>query len=140
MKVVPFLLVCMFSNVVLAELFVYDNKYKQIQVGVSSKNDVIASNGKPIRKSIAGVNMKFHYQGFHVTFQNDTVNTIIIFNPEYLDANGIKVGFSDVVLEAVMNSKVKNNYLVDPDKGIIYWFENREVSKIVLAYKLKLNN
>ena len=102
----------------------------------------MSSHGKPKRKSKSSNYIKFHYENFEISFNNKSgsTNSIEVFDFEYLDPNGIKVGFSKTVLEAVLKSKVENNYLVDPDKGLIYWFEGGKVSKIVLAHELVIND
>jgi hypothetical protein len=142
MQIIFTVLLLLLSTSVFAELYVYENEYIGINTGITSKESVVLSKGEPNRKSKNSNNIKFHYEGFQVTFQDKTgkVNSIIIFDPNYLDPNGIKVGYSKVVLEAVLKSKVKDNYLVDPDKGIIYWFKEGEVSKIVLAHELLIND
>lgn len=129
----------MLSVAATAEIFIYEGKYEGIQVGVSSKNQVVNLKGKPIRKSVVLSDETFHYDGFQIRFDRNTVSTISIVNPEYSDPNGISVGFSQIVLEAVLKSEVVKDTLVDKNKGIIYWVENGVVSKIVIAYKLKLN-
>jgi hypothetical protein len=142
MQIIFTVLLLLLSTSIFAELYVYENEYIGINTGITSKESVVLSKGEPNRKSKNSNNIKFHYEGFQVTFQDKTgkVNSIIIFDPNYLDPNGIKVGYSKVVLEAVLKSKVKDNYLVDPDKGIIYWFKEGEVSKIVLAHELLIND
>ncbi len=142
MKILSLLLFLLLANSVSAELFIYEHEYFGILTGMSSQDDVTAALGEPLRKSRSSNDVKFHYSDFQVTLQNDTgkVNTIIIFDREYLDQTGIRVGFSTTVLEAVFKAKVTDNYLIDPDKGIIYWFDKGRVSKIVLAYEMKLND
>jgi hypothetical protein len=145
MKSIYFILLFFLSINLYAETYIYDNEYLNIKLGVSTKEEVIALHGKSERKSFKSLKyktLKFHYNQFQVTYHHKTgkVNTITILDPSYIDKNGIKIGFSKNVLEAVFKSEVKKNYLVDKNKGIIYWLKEGFVSKIVLTNRLLINS
>ena len=107
MKAIYLILLLLFTGNVIAEIYIYDNEYAGVRAGYSSKEDVIVLHGEPNRQSQYTNDMKFHYDEFHVTFQNDTgkVNKILMFDPEYIDGNGIKIGTPKVVLEEVLREK-----------------------------------
>jgi hypothetical protein len=138
MKKIYFILLLLMSTAVTAEQYVYDNEYAGISVGRSSIEEVIMLHGEPNRKSEFTNDLKFHYNTFHVTFQNNTdkSNKVLIFDTKYIDANGIKIGTSKTVLEAIFNKKIKKSYLVDRSKGLVYWLNEGLVSKIVLIHEL----
>jgi hypothetical protein len=142
MKIFLIVFLFIFSNPAHSQLYLYDNEYRGIKVGETSKYSVLSSHGKPKRKSKSSKYIKFHYDRFLITFHEKSgiSNSIEVIDNNYLDANGIKIGFSKTVLEAVLKAKVENKYLIDPDKGIIYWFDHGKVSKIVLAHELVINN
>lgn len=140
MRWILFLVLFCFSTVSKSDLIRYETIFEHVQVGRSTLADIIDQHGLPIDKIINTNNIKYLFDRFHVTIQDKTgrVNSIIIFDPEYKDANDISVGSSRSDVEAKFSVEAEGCYLIDELNGIVYWFENEKVSKIVLAYKLRI--
>ncbi|MEH6579121.1 MAG: hypothetical protein V7731_18835 [Amphritea sp.] len=123
-----------------SDTITYDSEYYGLQVGKSTAADVIDLLGYPIEKKSYSNNVKYIFNGIHVTIQDRTgrINTIIIFENDYTDTNGIWVGSNKEEVEYRLNIYIDSDVVVDKVNGIVYWFENGQVSKIVLAHKLRL--
>lgn len=126
------------SSLASAEILTHNNQYRGLKVGVSTLADVVDKFGSPTDKKINSNNVRYYYPNFHVTIQDKTgrINTIIIMTRCYQDANGIRVGFSQRVVEKAIREKRRGNAITDSIKGITYWFDQKnKVSRIVLAHK-----
>lgn len=137
-----FIVILLFiSSIGHSEIFTYENTYRGITTGVSKEIDVIKLLGKPKNTSVISGNIKYHYDHFQVHFnkKTNTINSIIIFDSNYVDPNGIKIGFTKGDVEVALRSKVSDNYFYDSVKGIVYWIQGGRVSKITLAHELKIS-
>ena len=148
-KVLIFLVVVMIytfsSNVISDETVSYNSSYKGLKVRISTYQDMINIFGPPIKST----SVKYYYPGVHVTINNktNTINTIIIFDLSFVDVNGVSVGDEKVSVERALYERINENEIlemhgnivVDKHNGIIYWFKQNKVEKIVLAAKLLKN-
>lgn len=127
------------SGTSLAETLTHNNSYHNIKPGHSTLSDVIETFGPPLDKKSNSNNIIYYYPNFWVTIQDKTgkVNTIIVISDDYTDENGVYVGLSQKYVEAKMSKKARRNTLSDMENGIIYWFSESKVSKIVLTYKTR---
>ncbi|MBN3563189.1 hypothetical protein [Aliamphritea spongicola] len=120
-----------------AQIITYESKYKGLQVGKATIADVISLLGSPHGKKANINNVRYFFDGVHITIQDSTgrINTIIIYDRQYVDANGIRVGEYKQNVEYALNKRIRNRAVADLKNGITYWFENNRVSQIVLAYQ-----
>jgi hypothetical protein len=127
-----------FSILSLAETKMYGTSFEGIQVGISTIAEVIEAHGHPLKKTSNSNNVKYTFHGFDITIQDSTgkVNTIIVREPNLSDPNGIRVGYSEIVVEATVNEEPRKGTITDFNKGIIYWLKNGKVERIVIAHKL----
>ncbi len=142
MKNILVFLLVIISHITYAETLTYETSFRGIKVGASTLPEIIEEHGEPLAQVVNSNNVKYMYRSFHVTIQDSTgkVNTIIILDTNYTDLNGISVGDRRSMIEIKLRQKQRKNYLVDIDNGIIYWFRNDKVSKIVLAHRLQKAN
>lgn len=142
MKNILIFLLVVFSHITYAETISYETSFRGIKVGASTLAQIIQEHGEPLAQVVNSNNVKYMYRSFHVTIQDSTgkVNTIIILDTSYTDLNGIRVGHHRSLIENKLRQKQSENHLVDIKNGIIYWFRNDKVSKIVLAHRLRKAN
>ena len=121
------------------KIVTYQNDYKGLQPGESNLFDVVVKFGGPINKKINSNNVRYIYKDFHVTIRNSTekINTIIIYTHKFIDKNGFRVGDTVNRLKAI-GLTINRNTATDVKKGIVYWFRNGKIEKIVLVHKLKV--
>ena len=139
MKYILFAVLALSAPFIAAEVVRYNSTFKGIQVGVSTLPDLIKRHGVPSHKTVNSNNVKYSFDRFQVTIQDKTgrVNTIIIFDPEYRDANGIRVGHSRMDVESALDAKSEHEYMIDKNNGIVYWFDYNKVNRIVLAFEMR---
>jgi hypothetical protein len=122
---------------------VYDfhTRYRGLEVGESTLNEVVDLLGEPI--AIVNQNRNYRFDGVEFTFSGGkgTINTIIIKDEHYIDVNGYKIG--TLYNEIVQNPNVQVSggsgmVLVERSNGVVYWFTNGQVSKIVYGAQLLL--
>ncbi|WP_271273757.1 hypothetical protein [Aliamphritea hakodatensis] len=125
-----------------AQIITYDTRYKGLQVGKATIADVISVLGSPHGKKANSNNVRYYFDGVHVTIQDSTgrINTIIIYDRMYVDANGIRVGEFKRDVEYVLKKRIQAPAVSDLKNGIIYWFKGGRVSSIVLAYQALSRN
>ena len=125
----------MLSN---AETLHYHNVYKGVEVGNSTLADVMSIHGNPKDVKKFKDNARYYFFGFDINVSDykQTVNSIVIFDQKYRDANNIKVGFPIEIVENQFKQPIKANYFVDKLNGIIYWFDNGLIVNITLASEL----
>ncbi len=145
-RIFAYILIFSFLSTILyaAEIKNYNSNYKGLHVGLSTKDDAVQLFGKP-RDVFKSAYVKYVYQNIHITFNPSTgiVNSIIIYDMDYIDMNGISIGstFFDVEsLPHITFNPDHPEYSTDFKYGIIYWFENEKVKKIILSNKLKKNS
>ncbi len=138
-RIIIALLVC--SSFAFADVKIYENTYRNIEVGFTPIHEVLERFGKPKKITEYNDNIHYQYSGVKVTALKSTgkVSTISIHNKSYVDSNGIGVGFTKVKLESKFGVKINKDYFSDKNKGIIYWLNNNRVRKIVLVRKLKIS-
>ena len=109
-------------------------------MGVSGVEDVIAKFGEPKAVDRFSTNVRYTYSNFAVSIQNTPgkINSISIFDRNFTDPNGIDVGTNVKTVEKKFNLEINDDYFVDENRGIIYWFREDHISKIVFAYELDL--
>jgi len=109
-----------------------------MQVGVNTYADVVTAFGPPQEKISYSNNVKYIYSDFHVSIQDETakINTITIFDKNYIDLNGIRIGTSKSQLQATLKRKITRKYVTDRKRGIVYWISQNKVKKIVLVHQL----
>ncbi|WP_261844480.1 hypothetical protein [Aliamphritea ceti] len=120
-----------------AQIITYDTKYKGLQVGRATIADVISVLGEPQGKKANSNNVKYIFDGVHITIQDSTgrINTIIIYDRRYVDENGLRVGAYKQDVEYALNKRISSPAITDHKNGIVYWFKKNRVSRIVLAYQ-----
>lgn len=122
------------------KIYSYSTEYKGLMVGSSTLPDVINVLGKPISKIFNSNNVNYRFDKVDVTISNATghINTIIIYDTDYVDVNGYSVGalFDDISQN--LDVRGTQAVLTEKSNGVIYWFHAERVSKIVYAAQLKL--
>ncbi|MEZ8142363.1 hypothetical protein [Enterovibrio sp. FF113] len=117
----------------------YDSEYKNIKVGHSTLQSLKYHHGKAARVVELDGFTKYRYKQFDATVNHSDgkVRSIIIFDRRYKDANYLSIGESRNKVERTLRTSKSKRYLVDKENGIVYWFSNDKVSKIVLAHQLR---
>jgi hypothetical protein len=109
-----------------------------IEPGQTPIHMVLEILGKPREIKEHKDNIHYLYSQVKVSALKSTgrVSTVSIMDKKYTDPNGVRVGASRSTLEREFGSISHKSYFGDMEKGIIYWFRDGRVSKIVLAHKL----
>lgn len=117
----------------------YDGEYKNIKVGQSTLQSLKHHHGKAARVVEFDGFTKYRYKKFDATINHSDgkVRSIIIFDRRYKDANYLSIGESRNKVERTLRTRKSKKYLVDKENGIVYWFSDDKVSKIVLAHQLR---
>ncbi|MGF1769348.1 hypothetical protein L4D06_18445 [Enterovibrio makurazakiensis] len=117
----------------------YDSEYKNIKVGQSTLQSLKHHHGKAVRVVEYDNFTKYRYKKFDATINHldGKVRTIIIFDRSYKDANYLSIGESRSKVERTLRASKSAKHLVDNENGIVYWFSDDKVSKIVLAHQLR---
>lgn len=118
----------------------FSTEYKGLRVGSSTLSDVVKVLGTPLSKINNSNNINYRFGGVDITIQDGTgrINTIIIYDPKYTDVNGYKVGTAYDVISKDLHIYEPRKTLLEKSNGVIYWFKNQRVSRIVYAAQLKL--
>jgi len=135
--IVGLILFSMFSYA--REFVKYDITFKGVTVGESTLEEIVDKLGTPFDKTDNSNNVRYHFDGFDITIQNNTgrINTIIVQDPEFSDPNGIKIGTGKSAIKLFKRHITDDgNVMVDYEQGIIYWLENDAVLQIVFAHQL----
>ncbi|EIF51992.1 hypothetical protein [Sulfurovum sp. AR] len=116
----------------------YSTEYRGLRVGSSTLSDVVNVLGEIIAKINNSNNVNYRFDKVDVTIQDATghINTIIIYDEDYVDVNGYKIGTSYDVISKDLNVEGTHQVLIERSNGVIYWFKNQRVSRIVYAAQL----
>lgn len=116
----------------------FSTEYRGLMVGSSTLSDVVNVLGVRISKINNSNNVNYRFEKVDVTIQDATgrINTIIIYDEDYVDVNGYKIGTSYDVISKNLNVKGTQQALIDRSNGVIYWFKNQRVSRIVYVAQL----
>ncbi|MFA6010216.1 MAG: tetratricopeptide repeat protein [Desulfobacteraceae bacterium] len=133
------------------EVRTYKSVYRGVEVGRTAHDDVVQVLGEPRNRSTQAGYIKLYYQDVDITVNNNTgkVNSIIIYDPSYLDSNGIRVGSSRELILSRVDEKRETTFndgkfswitITDFKKGISYWINagTGKLEKIVLAHQLRI--
>jgi hypothetical protein len=121
------------------KVHIFSTEYKGLKVGSSTLSDVVNILGTPLSKIKNINNINYKFGEVDVTIQDATgrINTIIIYDPKYTDVNGYKVGTAYDVISKDLHIYEPRQTLLEKSNGVIYWFKNQRVSRIVYAAQLK---
>ena len=123
-------------------IYRYKNAYQGINIGSSQINEVrdILGRELSIEKTTNGFNYIFNNVIINISPPaSPAVNSIIITSDtNYICPNGFKIGTSQA---SVTQSKKQlwyhhKNFSTDFNLGIVYWYKNTKVTRIVLVDSL----
>ncbi len=137
---IAFLLIT--QNCFSSETIDYKTEYKGLIVGQSTIHEMLEIFGKPIKITTFNKNIHYQFKDHKITAYMHTgrIHAISIFDKNYVDINGMKIGFSRMALEASLDKKISKNYFTDQESGVIYWLKNNQIKKIVFPDKILRNN
>ena len=118
--------------------YAFSPMFKGLEVGRSTLKDVISVLGEPTGMANNGRNYVFNKIEMTIRPGNGGINTIIINDENFVDLNGYKIGTHYDVIKKNLNVKYPGKTLTERSNGIIYWFKDNRVSKIVYASGLML--
>jgi len=138
-SVLVFALLCASAVVEARSVHSYSSSYEGIEAGRSTLPDVIDLFGEPRSKQANSNNVRYRYRDFDVTIRDDSgfVDSIIIYDPLFQDVNGHSIGASFSDVERTPKAKRIGSTLFDTDNGVVYWFKDGRVEKIVYVAKAK---
>lgn len=120
------------------QYYAFAPKFKGLTVGHSTKKDVISVLGKPTGMTNNGRNYLFGNIEMTIRSGKGGINSIIIHDKDFIDLNGYKIGTHYDTIKNNSNVKYPGRTLIERSNGIIYWFKDKRVSKIVYASGLML--
>ncbi|MEM7377465.1 MAG: hypothetical protein AAF460_08160 [Pseudomonadota bacterium] len=119
-------------------------RYATTVLGLTLGESTLENIQRKIGSDLVHVTMRrFQYSdAVHVTFHaDDKLNTVIIYDTNYQDENGVMVGAprSDVESLSSTAKKCPERFCLDPELGILYRFSDTgTVSRIVYANEILL--
>lgn len=126
-------------HIAYADYMQYDSSYKSLKVGSSTLQSLKHHHGTPL-KTVEKKNFTlYRYRDFDaaVNKSDGKIRSIIIFDRRFKDRNYLQVGDRKRSVESVLRMKIDDNVAVDRVNGIVYWFKDDRIQKIVLAHQLK---
>ncbi len=130
-------LLCASTLAAAREVRSYSSAYEGIEVGRSTLPDVIERFGEPRSKQANSNNVRYRYRDFDMTIRDSSgfVDSIIIYDPLFRDVNGHAIGASFSEVERTPDARRVGSTLFDTRNGIVYWFKDGRVEKIVYVAK-----
>ncbi len=136
LRALIFVIISSISSICLSnEIIEYHNEYKGLIVTKSTLTDAISVLGNPVKMGQVSKTVRYRFKGVDITAYSDTglINSIIIYDKLYVDDNGISVGNNFDSVKQLPEIKILTTTIFDPKNGIVYWFNENRVTKIVLV-------
>ncbi len=123
-SIVPALLLCL-SLFVPKTLAASAVPYRGLTPGISTLQDTLRLLGKPVAKVYSDDRIVCKYRSVQVSIpkKSGKVQYILIFDTEFRDVNGFRLGSSYSEIRKKLNNDGAGNSIVDLNKGIGYIFD-----------------
>nr|WP_321466828.1 hypothetical protein [uncultured Desulfobulbus sp.] len=99
--------------------------YRGLTPGISTLQDTLRLLGKPVAKVYSDDRIVCKYRSVQVSIpkKSGKVQYILIFDTEFRDVNGFRLGSSYSEIRKKLNNDGAGNSIVDLNKGIGYIFD-----------------